>query len=297
MKLLRHPKRAIREPFGKAGLIVAIVALVAATVGGAYAATGGQPLATSSGKHHKKNKNKKSNAGLNGKQKKQVKNIAKSEAKKYANSNPGAAGATGPQGPAGAAGAKGDKGEKGDNGTNGTNGANGTNGVNGESVEAFPTAGEPGEPCEGTGGVVYEVEATPTEICNGKDGKEGSPWTAGGLPAGATEKGVWSFSANTEDGELNVPISFNVPLSGVLVASKVHFVGPTGGGVCEGNVNGPTAPEGELCVYEAATANVSGGEIYALNESTGASSAGALIYFEITGNGAYGYGSWAVTGG
>ena len=82
--------RRIREPFGKAGLIVAIVALVAASVGGAYAAN------HNGGKHHKKSKN---NAGLNGKQKKQVKNISKSEAKKFANSNPGArsAGRAGPR--------------------------------------------------------------------------------------------------------------------------------------------------------------------------------------------------------
>jgi len=38
MQRLRHPVRAIREPFGKAGLIVAIFALVMAMVGGAYAA-------------------------------------------------------------------------------------------------------------------------------------------------------------------------------------------------------------------------------------------------------------------
>ena len=38
--IIRHPIRAAREPFGKAGLIVAIVALVAAIGGTALAASG-----------------------------------------------------------------------------------------------------------------------------------------------------------------------------------------------------------------------------------------------------------------
>ena len=54
MQRLRHPIRAIREPFGKAGLTVAILALVLAMVGGAYAS-----------------------GALTGKQKKEVKKIAK----------------------------------------------------------------------------------------------------------------------------------------------------------------------------------------------------------------------------
>jgi hypothetical protein len=90
----------IREPFGKAGLTVAVVALVMALVGGAYAA-----------------------GGLTGKQKKEVKKIAKQFAGK-----PGANGAAGPQGPAGAQGPKGDTGAPGSNGTNGSNGSNGAPG-------------------------------------------------------------------------------------------------------------------------------------------------------------------------
>jgi hypothetical protein len=81
-----------REPFGKAGLTVAVIALVMALVGGAYAA-----------------------GGLTKSQEKQVTKIAK----KYAG-KPGAPGATGPAGPAGSAGAAGK------NGTNGTNGKDGS---------------------------------------------------------------------------------------------------------------------------------------------------------------------------
>lgn len=79
MQRLRHPIRAIREPFGKAGLTVAILALVLAMVGGAYAA-----------------------GALTGKQKREVKKIAK----KYAGEagpqgKEGKQGPTGPEGPQG----------------------------------------------------------------------------------------------------------------------------------------------------------------------------------------------------
>jgi hypothetical protein len=82
----------LREPFGKAGLTVAIFALVLAMVGGAYAA----------GK-------------LNGKQKKEVEKIAKKFAGKPG--TPGVAGSNG---------------KDGTNGTNGKDGAPGTPGTPGE---------------------------------------------------------------------------------------------------------------------------------------------------------------------
>jgi hypothetical protein len=88
-RFLRHPIRSIREPFGTAGLIVGIVALIAALGGTALAAKG----------------------ALTTKQKKEVTAIAKRFAGKA-----GPPGAQGPQGLAGPA------------GTNGTNGKNGSNG-------------------------------------------------------------------------------------------------------------------------------------------------------------------------
>lgn len=119
MNRLRHPVRAIREPFGTAGLIVACVALIAALTGAAYAA-----------------------GGLNAKQKKEVKKIAKQFAGK-----PGAPGATGPAGPAGA---KGDTGAAGANGTNGKDGINGTNGKTG-----FTSTLPPGETETGAWGIAF----------------------------------------------------------------------------------------------------------------------------------------------
>jgi collagen triple helix repeat protein len=101
----------IREPFGKAGLTVAVVALVMALVGGAYAAT-----------------------GLNGKQKKEVTKIAKQFAGK-----PGAPGAAGAAGPAGPQGAKGDEGAAGSNGATGPTGPTGKTGATGATGKTGAT--------------------------------------------------------------------------------------------------------------------------------------------------------------
>src|SRR5690349_24138099 len=112
MNRLRHPVRAIREPFGTAGLIVACVALIAALGGTALAA-----------------------AKLNSTQKKEVEKIAK----KYAG-KPGAPGAQGSAGPAG------NDGSNGTNRTNGTDGEDGTDGAPGKSaVVKAVTPGEDGE--------------------------------------------------------------------------------------------------------------------------------------------------------
>jgi hypothetical protein len=82
-------------------MIVAIIALIAALSGAAYAASG----------------------GLTGKQKKEVEKLAKKFAGKE-----GAAGKDGAAGPAGAAGPKGDKGDKGEKGDKGDKGPKGDKG-------------------------------------------------------------------------------------------------------------------------------------------------------------------------
>lgn len=136
MKLLKHPVRSIREPFGTAGLLVAILALVLATTGAAFAA-----------------------GALTGKQKKEVTKIAK----KYAG-KPGAAGATGPAGPVGPAGPKGDTGPKGDKGDQGEKGAKGDKGEKGEPGEdgetGFTETLPPGQTETGTwtAAIVPETE-------------------------------------------------------------------------------------------------------------------------------------------
>jgi hypothetical protein len=109
----------IHEKLGTAGLIIAVVALIAALTGTAFAA-----------------------AGLNPKQKKEVTKIAKSVAKK---------GPTGPQGPAGAPGAKGDAGAAGAKGATGPQGPPGEDGATGPEGPAGPTETKlpPGESLKG----------------------------------------------------------------------------------------------------------------------------------------------------
>jgi pilus assembly protein FimV len=199
MKRLRHPIRAIEEPFGKAGLIVAVIALVLALTGAAFAA-----------------------AGLTGKQKKEVEKIAKKFAGK-----PGATGAAGSQGSAGAAGkdgGQGEKGAKGDTGSPGAAGAPGTAGADGKSVEVVQIDTGTSQ-CEGRGGTEVFIEGEAgEEVCNGKDGPagpEGKPWTAGGtLPSGAQVTGSWMASGS---GIVDVPLSFSIPLASVLSKANVYY--------------------------------------------------------------------------
>jgi hypothetical protein len=211
---------SLRNRFGIPG-VISVIALVFAMLGGAYAA---------------------SSSNDNGKA------TASAKAKRGPRGPKGPAGPAGPAGPQGPAGAKGDTGAAGSNGkdgTNGTNGKDGTNGTNGtdgvdgepgESPKGFPFPGnaEPEvegnpHPCKEAGGIEYEVESTEEAeiLCNGtigKDGKEGSPWTVGNtLPAGAEEKGIWSFAVAAATTKLLVPISFPIPFSTGGASTTVHY--------------------------------------------------------------------------
>ncbi|HTT94614.1 MAG TPA: hypothetical protein VMF55_08070 [Solirubrobacterales bacterium] len=221
MHRLRHPIRAIREPFGTAGLIIAVVALIAALGGSAIAAKG----------------------ALTGKQRKEVEKIAK----KYAG-KPGAAGATGPAGPAGK------------DGGNGANGTNGSNGANGTSVTtAAASAGEcpsggikvlsasaPAKVCNGTTGFTEFLPSGKTET-----GTFATPKIE--ITEAEVEAGVESVQLTTS------PISFAIPLEAPLGAAEVHFVsteeqeGGTGPAQCPGSAETPLAERGNLCLYQGGT--------------------------------------------
>jgi hypothetical protein len=272
-----------RDRVGTAGLIVAVVALVAALGGGAYAASG----------------------GLTGKQKKEVAKIAQKEAKKFAGKNgaPGPEGKQGPAGPTGPAGGKGDKGDRGEKGEAGAPGAPGTPGAPGESVEAFPSAGGAGEPCEGVGGAVYEVGGNATEICNGEPGVLHPGET---LPKGATETGVWSFNGSASDAVPGAEhadlasISFAIPLAAKLFEAEVHYVTtPTPGQPpCPGTAVNPQASEGQLCVYQSNLEKAHFSEIVQPpGTGSGSSKVGAQLKFIEVEDGAFGGGTFAVTGG
>jgi hypothetical protein len=221
MRRLRHPIRAIREPFGTAGLIIACVALIAAVGGTAYAA-----------------------AKLNSTQKKEVEKIAK----KFA-------GKPGPPGAAGAPGAKGDAGAPGANGINGKDGTNGTNGKDGTSVTN--TALPKGNVNCPEGGAEFKVGAgNPTRACNGTTGftetlpsgkTETGNWSA---------VGYYATGAPVPLGE----ISYSIPLKEasekavfLTRAETEATVGAPKEG-CEYDRSDPdkrpTAAPGTLCIFD-----------------------------------------------
>jgi len=244
---------SLRDRFGTAGLVVAVMALVIALVGTAYAAS-----------------------KLNSKQKKEVEKIAK----KYAG-KPGAPGTPGAQG------AKGDTGAPGSNGSNGKSVVVGT-----ATAGECPTSNPPG-------GATVEVEGSPAtkkKICNGK---EGSPWTDGGvLPSGATETGAWSLITQASDfGTAAIPaISFTIPLAADIEFSNTHINQPETED-CPGTAEEPLAKEGHLCIYVGANFGVT--LVNALNPEQlsvgGAGNTGALILAEGAAAGKVAWGTWAVT--
>jgi hypothetical protein len=282
---------------------IAIVALVFAATGGAFAATGG---GTSGGPH----------ATL-------MATTAKAKAKTKTKAGPrgpaGPKGATGATGAAGATGLAGSAGAKGETGANGTPGSPGTPGDKGEpgNTGSPGSAGSPGNSPVGheftgsrvgstctSGGVEFAIASgTTTYACNGAEGPkgpEGSPWTDGGtLPAGKTETGTWSFSYHAAGAgeELHTPISFSIPLAPEVVGEPkaVHAeFGPSAN--CAGSLLVPSAKPDYLCVYTSAETNVKNGEIQDLEAGGAAATFGAVIYEETVAAGeAEGFGSWAVT--
>ena len=254
-------------------LTVAVIAMVVALCGGAFAASG----------------------GLNSTQKKEVKNIAKTEAKKLSKAGP--SGPAGPQGSPGAPGAKGDKGDQGEKG------AEGKKGENGKSVKVTPIAIGVAK-CQEHGGAQIEAEGSPPgiEICNGKEGKEGSPWTLGGnLPPGATETGTWGFNGTAADTEgIVAAISFPIPLAKLVQEEHIHYGQAEEAGFstfCPAEANAfPTAEPGELCIYKGVVANAGLPEVFnPATENSQTATSGAMLRFFPTGL-SYGYGTFAVTG-
>jgi collagen triple helix repeat protein len=185
----------------------------------------------------------------------------KKEVTKIAKQYAGKPGAAGPQGPAGS---------KGDTGTAGAEGKPGSEGKKGPTGPTGPT---------------------------GEEGPEGSPWTLGSkLPTNATETGTWSASG-LEGAEVYVPISFPLKLNQVLTGAKAHLVPGGGEGVCKGSNLDPTAPPGELCIYESEFSGVTSGGIWNTSASaTGTGKTGAILILEEVTSSSLAYGTWAVTG-
>jgi hypothetical protein len=275
------------------GITVAVVAMLVALTGVAFAAGG----------------------ALTNTQKKEVKAIVKKEAKKLR----GPSGPTGPPGSNGSLGAPGARGDL---------GPQGSPGKDGKGIIVTPIS-EGEEGCAELGGAFVEKEGvgSPVEVCNGEKGgrgEKGEPWTPNNtLPAGASETGVWAFSGTGEqkftaevegsskeitigDKNVFVPISFPIPLALAtgLPSSNVHYKTDANfGSSCEGTAAAPKALPGNLCVWEGngteppveaifkGIHKVGGSE----GGSAGANKSGALLIFELTGANAGGNGTYALT--
>lgn len=282
----------LRDRFGAPG-IIALLALVLAMSGGAYAASG----------------------ALTGKQKKEVKKIAQ----QYAGKN----GQNGAPGANGQAGAKGDSGAQGAKGDPGASGAPGQ-GVTSKAL-AIGNAKCPNGGTEFTSGTGSSVACNGEEGSEGPAGAEGSPWTTGGvLPPEKAETGTWIAgqlpTVLDEGGEaletsavLAAPISFTIPLKeagevtepnpGEEIVNEfpVSYVHPGETGPadkCEsGTSEEPKAAPGNLCVY--ATSEFESTLVAEVNPETeqfekGTGKSGVILRFFMSVPGAQAYGSWIV---
>jgi hypothetical protein len=223
----------------------------------------------------------------------------------------GPAGAAGAQGPAAPAGPAGSQGPAGPGGAAGAPGANGVSVTSAEISKSSSTCGK-------QGGAEFTSASGKSTACNGKEGKEGSPWTSGGtLPSGKTETGAWSFSEQPPETSVIVPISFSIPLATPLGTGHAHFintegmeidlnekvVAPTecGSGIGpEVNASNPQAKPGNLCIYAARLENArTSSQVIqdpGLPATAGqAGRTGATAQFNLEGGIQRGHGTWAVT--
>jgi Collagen triple helix repeat (20 copies) len=230
---------------------IAIVALVFAMTGGAFAVTGGR--GSGGGKEASTSAGPASVVSALATESK-----AKSKSK-GARGPAGPAGKTGPAGPAGPTGAQGPAGPQGPGGPQGPAGANGSNGTSVTSAAAAASE------CGKEGGTTFTSASGTSKVCNGIEGKKGetgAPWPAGGtLPEKATETGTWSilFEATADNQPGSSPISFPIPLK---TEPEVYYLTideqgaggvPTGPAIKEGKCSGtyedPGAAPGNLCVF------------------------------------------------
>jgi len=298
-----------------AGTVVAIVALVFAMTGGAFAVT---------------SKGGSGNASAVAAKKKKAKVLRGPRGPK------GATGATGPAGPAGLTGPVGPQGPAGPTGPagKGEKGEKGDKGDPGESVvSASLNAGEEG--CT-EGGSKFTVGGKTTTACNGEKGEPGQPGTPGTtgftktLPSKKTETGTWAVQGSKElheEGSVAITaISFPIPLELVLDHPHAILLGanyPTANSAecaaesgtekteceenlktleeeCPGTAVAPEAKAGYLCVY---TTELTGGMTpYVIMKPNhpgsyepGAGTTGALVWMVPGATVSGGFGTWAVT--
>lgn len=268
--------KRIRERLGTAGFAISIVALVVALGGGAYAATG----------------------ALTAKERKEVKKIAQTEAKKFATAGPqGVPGSPGSAGPAGGKGDTGSIGPQGLPGPEGPIGPEGPKGKAGTSVTMIPITPNPANEHCPAGGAQFRVQPgeEPTFACNGEGGEGGGGGFPETLPSGRTEMGLWEVigesGVTVGEGVKNAvaTFSYHVPLatapSETIVLESAKPPTPEEEEKCPGNPFEPKAVPGVLCLYPILAAPVK-------LESSAPLTFGAFLLFESTDKNA---GAWAVT--
>jgi hypothetical protein len=163
------------------------------------------------------------------------------------------------------------------------------------------------------GGVKYTLGATSTNVCTGKAGENGSPWTAGGvLPPEQTETGTYLLTSETGTGSFSgyavTNISFPIPLAeGVASNHTIYIKNPVAEipDECENEVHpgvasvkNPEAEPGYLCLFNAAALFNMGEEFLFFRYGgleEGAGTTGALLAQPPTGAEARSEGTWAVT--
>jgi hypothetical protein len=136
----------------------------------------------------------------------------------------------------------------------------------------------------------------------GDKGDKGEPGPiTGTLPAGVTLKGDWGMRFGNATAGVRVQTAFSFGFS-LSAAPAPHYI-PVGGAVppgCTGGVTNPGAEPGNLCVFEAATTNITAGSQAVFDEATGtdgkADPWGAGVAATATAAGDTRYrGTWAVT--
>jgi len=211
---LRHPIRAVREPLGTAGLIVACVALVAALGGSAFAA-----------------------AKLTSTQKKEVTKIAK----KYAG-KPGGPGAVGPQGPKGDTGAPGARGDDGATGLQGPPGPTGPVGPQGSTGEPWTAGGTlpPGEILTGMYSTGWGSNKTVASV---------GAWEPKTAAEGGAEGQLYEPEQYV-DFSFNIPLTAAPTVAWLNKGESATVPGSTAElGDCKGSKEEPKPDPGVLCVY------------------------------------------------
>jgi hypothetical protein len=112
------------------------------------------------------------------------------------------------------------------------------------------------------------------------------------LPSGDTETGVWGTAGGSSTGGYDVAgFRFYPVLPATLGSSRAVFTTSTASH-CPGPGH---ADPGYLCVYGEADFNAAFKSIGTGSGATGASTSGAVVFFNVTGGSSYAQGYWAVT--